>query len=390
MSARHLVTVWNPAYAAGAMDAHLRVLLGQVPGVSPTVADEDRDDPHVWWGRIRSQNRQQPLPHRDEVLALQAQVEAGVETHLYLTDYRSLYVAHVGEITERDVLADPDERTHVPAYYRESPPADFWFLLWDIRRLVADDTLEIVELLKRLRNVHYNDRPVSLYGGMVNLPLIVTAERPTAWFEGTDALTEGRLWAERDAALRGETPRLMHELRDNLIGPRAWAVLEPATRTFLATAEANFRPHRDDPAYDFSGAAVEYAKAVETELNALVFDVLHRTLGRAPLKERLIKLEHGTHDVREPARHQSLGQLRTLLEQDATARTALRGALGPTGDWLVGTLPSQLRVLEDLRNPAAHSAATGREQLMDAREAVLGIGCEGLIVQLAGARRRAG
>jgi hypothetical protein len=160
-------------------------------------------------------------------------------------------------------------------------------------------------------------------------------------------------------------------------------MLEPTTRTFLATAEANFRPHRDDPAYDFSAAALEYAKAVETELNALVFGVLQRALGRAPLKERLIRLEHGSHDVSEPVRHQSLGQLRTLLEHEGTVRTALRSGLGRDGDWLVGVLPNQIAVLEELRNPAAHSAANTREQVIDAREAVLGIGCEGLIVRIA-------
>lgn len=384
---RHLVTVWNPSYASDAMDAHLRVLLRQVANAS---AEGDEDDPHVWWAKLKSPNRQQPLPHRDEVLALQAQIDSGIETHLYLTDYRSLYVAHVGEITARDVLADPEEAECVPAYYRQNLLADFWFLLWDIRRLVADDTLEVVEVLKRLRNLHYHDRPVSLYGGMVNLPLVVTADRPTPWFEDTEELTGGPLWAQRDAELRGETPRLMRELRDNLIGPSAWAMLEPTTRTFLATAEANFRPHRDDPAYDFSGAALEYTKAMETELNALVFPTLQRVLGRSAHRERLIRLEDRTHDLAVPVRHQSLGQLRTLLERDSTVRTALRGALPHDGDWLVGTLPNRLAVLEELRNPAAHSASVAREAVMDAREMVLGIGCEGLIVHLAGVRRRAG
>ena len=70
--------------------------------------------------------------------------------------------------------ADP---AHVPAYYRhQSLRCDCWFKLLDIRRLAQDDTLAVIAELKRLRNVHYNDRPVSLYGGMVDLPLVVTRE----------------------------------------------------------------------------------------------------------------------------------------------------------------------------------------------------------------------
>ena len=73
----HLLTLWNPSYAADAVGEHLSVLLD-------------------WAGRWRSQF------------------------------------------------------------------ADFWFRLWDIRRLVAGDTAAVIEELKRLRNTRYHDRPVSL------------------------------------------------------------------------------------------------------------------------------------------------------------------------------------------------------------------------------------
>jgi hypothetical protein len=93
----HLVTVWNPSYAQDAMDEHLAVLIDWAGRAQ--AGDADRDDIYVWWGKIRSPNRQGLLPHADAVTALDEQVQAGTETHLYLTDYRSLYVAWVGEIT---------------------------------------------------------------------------------------------------------------------------------------------------------------------------------------------------------------------------------------------------------------------------------------------------
>lgn len=49
-SARHLVTVWNPAYAADAMDAYLRVLL---PETIVPDTDAGRDSASLgaprWW-----------------------------------------------------------------------------------------------------------------------------------------------------------------------------------------------------------------------------------------------------------------------------------------------------------------------------------------------------
>ena len=70
----HLLTLWNPSYTDDALDAHLRVLLD--------------------WASARALGNAE----EDEVYARRH------ETHLYLTDYRSLYVAHVGEITGRGLV----------------------------------------------------------------------------------------------------------------------------------------------------------------------------------------------------------------------------------------------------------------------------------------------
>ncbi|MBT8478652.1 MAG: hypothetical protein KJO06_07040, partial [Gemmatimonadetes bacterium] len=82
---RHLLSVWNPSYADAAMDRHLEVLLRWAAREAQGEADDA--DVYVWWAKLRSPNRDEPLGHKDDVLALQAQIEAGTETHLYLTDY---------------------------------------------------------------------------------------------------------------------------------------------------------------------------------------------------------------------------------------------------------------------------------------------------------------
>ena len=127
--------------------------------------EEGGEERYVWWAKVRSPNRQQPLPHTDDILAIQEQIEAAVETHLYLTDYRSLCVGQLDEITADRIRSDtPGEVEHMTTYY-EGMQADFWFRLLDIRRIVSDDTPVVIQELKQLRNKRYNDRPVSLYGG---------------------------------------------------------------------------------------------------------------------------------------------------------------------------------------------------------------------------------
>src|SRR5690606_7257366 len=126
------------------------------------------------------------------------------------------YVGHVGEITTDPVLDHAEEWQHAPAYYR-GEMVDHWYRLFDLRLLVADDTLETIEMLRGLRNTAYGDRPVSLYGGMRDLPLVVTEDPPRAWFSDVGLLTGDRRWVERDAELRGETARLARDLRDNVL-----------------------------------------------------------------------------------------------------------------------------------------------------------------------------
>ncbi|HTG50336.1 MAG TPA: hypothetical protein VL915_07590, partial [Gemmatimonadales bacterium] len=94
MPDRHLLGVWNPSYAADAMDAHLRVLLANIAAWRDGgIAEEEV---YVFWGKVRSAQRMERLPHLDEILAMDATLEAegDRELHLYLTDYRSLYVGH--------------------------------------------------------------------------------------------------------------------------------------------------------------------------------------------------------------------------------------------------------------------------------------------------------
>jgi hypothetical protein len=384
---RHLLTLWNPSYADDAMDDHLRVLLQWAR--RHRAGEAEKDEVHVWWAKLRSPNRVGPLGHAPDVIAIQEQVLAGIETHLYLTDYRSLHVAQLEEITDDDVPAEnPGERENMPAYY-EDAQADFWFRLRDIRRLVANDTPAVIEQLRKLHNARYHDRPVSLYGGIVDLPLIVWADEEVGWFADRSILLEGRLWVEYEAGFRGETERMAQDLRDNLLGTAVWSGLEPTTRSFLASAEAVFRARRDDPQFDFSGPAVEYVKAVETELNHLIFPALRRVLkGRQPAQREIRGIE-GRLDLGSRVPHQSLGALRVLLEKEEIVRSNLEPAIGFDARWLLGELPHQMGPLVELRNPGAHSAVLSREQAVGMRERVLGIGQEGLLVRIARSRIRA-
>ncbi len=373
---RHLVAVWNPSYVADAMDEHRAMLLGFM------AAQRERKLPaeevYVWWGRIRSGHRMTPLPHLADVLALDESLETpGAEVHLYLTDYRSLYVGEVLEITDEDVR---DESTHVPAYYG-AHACDCWFRLGDLRQLVQDDTVQVIAELAKLRNIAYHDQPVSLYGGMVNLPLIVTRGDGARFFatEEREALLEGRYWAEEDAQRAGLGP-VERDLRENLFGEAAWDALDPTVRGFIASAEHSFRTSRGTPGFDFSGVLLGLAKACEVQAGIVV-----RTgLEGVPEGDRRATIDGTLRDL-GTARAVSLGALGRAIRTTAAVRRRLEQRLA-NGDWLVREFARVLENLARYRNPAAHREPVTLKDAARVRAQLLGVGCYGDLVRLAEVR----
>lgn len=383
----HLLTLWNPSYESSAMDQHLNVLLRW--GARVRKGEAAPDDTYVWWAKVRSPRRHTPIEHMPAILELQKQIDTGAETHLYLTDYQSLYVGWLDKIDTTDLPADKNEKEHIPSYYFENNwPIDFWMRLRDIRCIVADDTAQTCEEMRKLKNLRYDEKPVSIFGGMVSIPLIVRRDDPYRWFEDREEMTGGRLWAEVDAEIRGETSRVAKDLRNNLFGPRLWSRMEPATRRFLAAGEAVFRAHRDDPTFDFSAPLLEYAKAVEAELNKMIFPTLREKMKDLPPPKRFVKFsDTKSHDLGEIVPNQSLGSIHHLLTNRDEFKEAVRTAFRIDYRFLIERLPGQLEDLRHLRNPAAHDDTIDRERLDDVRNRILGIGCEGLIVEIVKGKR---
>ena len=378
---RHLVDVWNPSYAAEAMAAHLSLLID----AAQRWAERETDvEPYVWWGKVRSSNRQQELKHLPEILEIAAELEQDhdAECHLYLTDYRSLYVGEVGAIRQDDVRLT--DRDRVPAYYTEAGlECDFWYKLLDIRRLVADDTPAVISRLKMLRNLGYNDRPVSLYGGMVDLPLLVHSSDPAPLFDPEDRgpIREDQLWAEVDAEAVG-IGKMERELRENLFGDDAWLALGPAARTFIASAEKIFRDQQSDPTIDYGPVVSNLAKALEVTCNG----ILRRVAGELPRELRQIKTDLETIDL-GAGKHLCTGQLAKVLRMRTALHRQLRQRL-EHGDWFVDELHKILGQVADVRNPGVHRALVGREAATRLRNALVGVGCRGAFVDLAQVRPR--
>ena len=373
---RHLLTVWNPLYTSD-VDQHFAMLLDWATRRDEGKADDE--DVYVWWGKVKSPNRQQPLKHKEDIAALEQALDAPdhPEMHLYVTDYRSLYVGELLGIAENALTVE--EKAHVPAYYRDKElGCDFWFMIGDFRRLVTDDLPRVAEELRALRNVHYHDKPVSLYGGMVDLPLLVTRPDGATFFDADerDEATGGKLWLQHDARMGGGVAAIERDLRDNVLGDAVWNALDWSARTSVAGAEKLFREHRNDPTFDFSPVIMQLSKALEIQANA----TLRAVTAKLPPAARMTNVEGKSVDLAS-ARGLGLGQLAHAISSRELAEALARSA--ENAGWFTGQLPAVLDALREVRNPGVHAARVDRDTASRWRNHVIGVGCKGHLTDLA-------
>jgi hypothetical protein len=215
---------------------------------------------------------------------------------------------------------------------------------------------------------------------MVNLPLVVTRNDRARFFDPVvrQALLEGKYWAEADAARTG-IGAVERDLRENLFGAEAWNALDVTTRSFIATAEQVFRTHRADAGFDFAPVVVDLAKAFEVQANLVV----RQALATADPRIREANVDGQVRDI-AGGRPLSLGQLGRVVADEPVAQ-ALGNRLRD-GAWLTNQGAYVMRSVADHRNPAAHAEPVTRAVAEQLRNQLLGIGCHGDLVRLAGVR----
>lgn len=216
---------------------------------------------------------------------------------------------------------------------------------------------------------------------MVDLPLIVTRDDGARYFEPDvrDKLIDGRFWVEFDAERAG-IGEMMSELRDNVVGEAAWSALDPAVRTFVAIAESLFRSHRKDPAFDFSAIVIDFAKAIELQTNI----ILRRGLNGLSDSDRRANIDGRSVDL-SSGEWVPLGALARVIGETAHINASLKRRL-THGEWFTSSLPPILKQLSELRNPAAHSAASSADEARKLRDRMLGIGGMSILAELSRVR----
>ncbi|MEO8031643.1 MAG: hypothetical protein ABI765_12385, partial [Gemmatimonadota bacterium] len=160
-----------------------------------------------------------------------------------------------------------------------------------------------------------------------------------------------------------------------------WQALDSISRTFLGSAEKIFRDHRSDPAFDFGAVIGLFAKVLEVEINAR----MHSGLANTPDEARLQNVDGKSVDLSKT--RLTLGQLAHALAGSQARHFALCSRL-EHGDWFSGSIAPILKDFILVRNPGTHEERVSREIAVRWRNRLVGVGCEGVVAQLARVRRK--
>jgi hypothetical protein len=137
------------------------------------------------------------------------------------------------------------------------------------------------------------------------------------------------------------------------------------------------REHRRDPAADLSPVLVSYGKAIEAQLNEL----LRRVMRTAPEAARRVKVGDATRMLPE-ALPLTLGQLGFALRGERALAEYLLASV-KDGAWLTNEFAAIIDEFARVRNPAAHGGVVRREEVMEWRGRMLGVGGESVVGRLA-------
>ncbi|MCV6607454.1 MAG: ATP-binding protein, partial [Campylobacterales bacterium] len=104
-----LLVIYNPYYQKDVIDQHLRILR----------SSQEPDSAKVAFGKILSKLRDKKHPFDNELQEIFSAVSSTEPIQLFITDFSSLYVGKVVEITQEDCF------DIAPEYYQEHE-IEYW------------------------------------------------------------------------------------------------------------------------------------------------------------------------------------------------------------------------------------------------------------------------
>lgn len=339
---QNLLILFNHYYEPNVIEKHIEIL---------------KEKGSVAFGKVKSKLN----AHQAINLDSYSTISPSNPLQLFLTDYSTLFVAKVTQITPSKPYAS------APGYYEQKGlEVEAWFLIKDMRELVHKDFEAIRDYyLSGFTTPSYGNHTYAIYGNQYQYPLIVQMKEEIDYFPQDGGLYYPNIYKSQE--FQKTKSNLIHYCFGKLNQK-----LHPNSFENLIFAEMEFDQNKENKLYDFSGVAIKYGKAVEYEAY-LLFRAIFFSL--AKIKKEILdirfEVQGKSYTIADMQNFKpNLGTYKFLLFHWLISETLEKSKIR----WVGNRLADSLSVVQKIRNFSAHEGKVSLEEIIELREKILGIG----------------
>lgn len=351
-----------------------------------------KEKPYAYWGKIINANRESKVDFEKLEQIQKHNSDLGVSTHLYITDFKNLWVGKVDSV-HSDIDENDDFQT---LEFYKGKKVEVWFKISDFTLIDHGP-----ESTARALSQFYIDNDfmnlkihaLSPFTTAIRYPTFIQDKKGELYFDQLDD-SEGPLALKYNPAIDSTTlDTILRSLYSHAIPENLYKLIPHSARTEIEGAEIDMLEKRQ---HNVSKIAFSYIKAMEIILNDLIihhikrcgygdqFFVAYETM---PPKLYFEKNRPGLIPISKFQKNYSCTQLFYFVQRGMQAKNfCFKKAFHGKEDFIKFVSQDLPRLLEknqilNMRGVLAHADSdnVSVSDCIAVRNLILGVGCKGII-----------
>lgn len=341
---------------------------------------------HFYWGKIKVNNDEKALQFDNYKAAVEANQNAGLPTHLYISDFHHFWVCKV-ESVHKEIF---DKTNTLPFY--DGKEVEIWFKVTDMD-LISSEYVETGYYLEQLYVDNqfdpHNVDSINPYISGLRYPLIVQNKLNEFYFMDYHKLGKARALSNNPLIQNpSEFGKIAHTVQAYVLPPAIYGKLSEQIKKRLIKIELDISSREKENHDIFYRVKKEYIKLLEGMLNETFVKFLKY---EAPEKigfelqgdEQFFTRDLSHQKIKEAKYSFSLQEICKIINDPVFVQSANLDMIFSDKLKFWKYLRSELMEIvqtHDLLNEPSENP--GAKEAMLLRNIVLGVGCKGIINSL--------
>ena len=354
--------LYNPYYQNDVIEQHLKILI---------------ENGEVAFGKIKSALKTTEHNFNDQVHQVYETINEENYMQLFLTDYSSIYVAKVVQVTSFD------KSSIAPSYYKDKNlNIEKWFIIKDMREIVSDDFEAVRDgILTNFTTPNYGDHSYALYGNNYSYPLIIEQKTVTNYFDNDN--TDFRYYTNMFKS------KQYMNIKNNMIqytfGDKWINFFHPNSLDNIISAEIEYQENCNNPLYDYTSVIIKYSKTMEQELYIFLKKLLIYLISKnSSIQNISYSVQNNQYILSDIFTNKpNLGTMKFILNNKIIKET-INNFLNNFNlkIFLKNDFTYYITKLQSIRNESVHGKAPDLTDVQELRKDILGLSKKSMVSEL--------